>query len=701
MKRTLLLILLTIALLHALHITEDTVWDRRENPYIFEENVYVHSNATLTILPGCEIHIKAMPSSNGDNFWYDSSGEAEAKIFYVSGRINAIGTEEEPITFTRYPDTEAYAWGGIFVDEGADKPIFQYCEFKGTYRNVFLDWTETCGAVCCHNGDFRIENCTFTNCQTAIGSNNIQEDMFIYGNIIQATEEAQYYPDSRYFGFSISSDYEYNQNHQCVVARNQFIDILDIITGTYSSGAIQMRYIYNKYVRSNEYRIYDDAEESLLRTQSTVAHYGDRYYNWASQIRVKGNIDTVGYFRKNYVYDHDIDEYSMTLIMPGFYSYISENTFDGDIRVQTYGADSTIICNNIVMNGNNEECISVYTPNAIYNNLYINSMYVRSSDDQLAFFGNTFATDKDYCISHPTIGSNVYGNLLIAEEEIIHASNPRGTFSYNYMNHPLPVDPYFYDGGGNIIGDDPMFADTLNGDYSLADGSPCIDAGMPDGDYPPTDILGNVRVWDGDGDGIATIDIGAFEYGAPFWGGIEGYVYEEDGETPLDIAKITVDGVQFPEWSDSTGWFRILTGPGTFTLNIERMHYDDQQVSGIVVEQGSPTYQNVTMQGLEAHDYDNLIQKYTITIEQNSPNPFNPTTTISYSIPADSRVVLNVYNIKGQLVKRLVDEHIERGQHQAIWNGNDETGKRVSSGVYLYRLESCGKKITKKCLLLK
>ncbi len=227
------------------------------------------------------------------------------------------------------------------------------------------------------------------------------------------------------------------------------------------------------------------------------------------------------------------------------------------------------------------------------------------------------------------------------------------------MNHPFPA--FATDGGGNIYGEDPMFANPFVGDYSLAEGSPCIDAGMPDGDYPPTDILGNVRVWDGDGDGVATIDIGAFEYGAPFWGGIEGYVYEEDGETPLDIAKITVDGVQFPEWSDSTGWFRILTGPGTFTLNIERMYYDDQQVTGIVVEQGSPTYRNITMQSLEAHDYDNLIQQYTITMEQNTPNPFNPTTTIAYSIPKDDKVELKVYNIKGQLVKTLVNDHLEAG----------------------------------------
>ncbi len=85
----------------------------------------------------------------------------------------------------------------------------------------------------------------------------------------------------------------------------------------------------------------------------------------------------------------------------------------------------------------------------------------------------------------------------------------------------------------------------------------------------------------------------------------------------------------------------------------------------------------------------------------NYPNPFNPTTTISYSIPKDDKVVLKVYNIKGQLVKMLVNDHLEAGTHKAVWNGDNECGKNVSSGIYLYRLESGGKSKAQKMLLLK
>ena len=86
----------------------------------------------------------------------------------------------------------------------------------------------------------------------------------------------------------------------------------------------------------------------------------------------------------------------------------------------------------------------------------------------------------------------------------------------------------------------------------------------------------------------------------------------------------------------------------------------------------------------------------------NYPNPFNPTTTISFSIPEESKVDLIVYNIKGQKVRNLVNDDFKKGTHSVIWNGFDESGKLVSSGVYFYKLYVNGKsKSVRKCLLLK
>jgi len=84
------------------------------------------------------------------------------------------------------------------------------------------------------------------------------------------------------------------------------------------------------------------------------------------------------------------------------------------------------------------------------------------------------------------------------------------------------------------------------------------------------------------------------------------------------------------------------------------------------------------------------------------PNPFNPTTTISFSIPEESKVGIEIYNIKGQKVKQLVDEQLTEGIHSVIWDGKNDSSKSVSSGVYFYKLKVNGKdKAIKKCLLLK
>ncbi len=697
MKRALFFILLSITLLYALDIAEDTTWGPEDNPYIFDENVNVLEGATLTILPGCEILMKAMPSGASGLFYVTDSGEAHAKIFHVYGKIVAIGTEDEPITFTRNPDTEGFAWGGIFVDETADTPVFEYCELMGVYRNVFTDGSKTVGGICVRGCDFRIKYCTFTNCKAGITYQNLPCDVMIYGNTFTKTEPGQYATDIYYDAINGYSDWEYSSSPQIIIARNRLINITRSYNEIYHGGGGIKLWIFNYHYNSPDSDDNFEDEANNERNQSMTCVYGGKYIiNGISG--GGGEIDNMSYFRKTYV-SYPLEGFPGGTVSSGFH-VISDNIFIGNVAIGDYAADSTVVCNNVVCRPDEYyEFFMPDNPSSIFNNTFTGYLSIYPTIATCTMFNNTLQTGFYCCLASCDHEFNVMNNILCAGDEIIPAGSPTTIFSYNFMNHPLP--DYVTDGGGNIIGDDPMFADTLNGDYSLAEGSPCIDAGMPDGDYPPTDILGNVRVWDGDGDGTATIDIGAFEYGAPFWGGIEGYVYEEDGETPLDIAKITVDGVQFPEWSDSTGWFRILTGPGTFTLNVERMYYEGQQVSGIVVEQGAATYREITMQSLDAHDYDNLIQQYTITMEQNSPNPFNPTTTISYSIPKDDKVELKVYNIKGQLVKTLVNDHLEAGSHKAVWNGDNQSGKNVSSGIYLYRLEAGGRAIARKMLLLK
>ena len=89
-------------------------------------------------------------------------------------------------------------------------------------------------------------------------------------------------------------------------------------------------------------------------------------------------------------------------------------------------------------------------------------------------------------------------------------------------------------------------------------------------------------------------------------------------------------------------------------------------------------------------------------LDQNYPNPFNPNTTIQYTIPINRKVSIKVYNITGQLVRTLVDnEMANAGTHKVVWNGKNNFGRNVSTGIYLYSLEWAGMKKVKRMTLVK
>ena len=97
---------------------------------------------------------------------------------------------------------------------------------------------------------------------------------------------------------------------------------------------------------------------------------------------------------------------------------------------------------------------------------------------------------------------------------------------------------------------------------------------------------------------------------------------------------------------------------------------------------------------------DNIIPQVT-ELQGNYPNPFNPETAIRYAVKQDGQVSLRIFNLKGQLVKTLVNEQVKAGYHRITWNGKDNFGTDVATGIYLYRLETKTYNQTKKMMLMK
>ena len=90
-----------------------------------------------------------------------------------------------------------------------------------------------------------------------------------------------------------------------------------------------------------------------------------------------------------------------------------------------------------------------------------------------------------------------------------------------------------------------------------------------------------------------------------------------------------------------------------------------------------------------------------LTLYQNFPNPFNPQTNISFFLPEPQHVMLTIYDIQGRKVRALVDKTRDAGNNKLVWDGKNDLGNTVGSGVYYYRLLAGKKIITKKLVVVR
>ncbi|MDH4223070.1 MAG: T9SS type A sorting domain-containing protein, partial [candidate division Zixibacteria bacterium] len=136
-----------------------------------------------------------------------------------------------------------------------------------------------------------------------------------------------------------------------------------------------------------------------------------------------------------------------------------------------------------------------------------------------------------------------------------------------------------------------------------------------------------------------------------------------------------------------------------FSFPLYYLEYEDARglIVSLMRDFGEPL-------GVEEAPVATLPERF--TLKQNYPNPFNPSTTIQYRVRGLEfggflHTTLSVYNILGQKVRTLVDEERLPGEYKVIWDGRDERGNEVSSGIYFYQLKTKDHTETKKMVLLK
>lgn len=104
---------------------------------------------------------------------------------------------------------------------------------------------------------------------------------------------------------------------------------------------------------------------------------------------------------------------------------------------------------------------------------------------------------------------------------------------------------------------------------------------------------------------------------------------------------------------------------------------------------------------VSAEDFEILFSKLQIRFLKNYPNPFNPVTKIQFDLTQAGKTEVKIFNIKGQKVKTLLDQELEAGIHNIVWSGKDDNGKRVTSGIYFYKVTVNKQEKIKKMIMIK
>ena len=147
----------------------------------------------------------------------------------------------------------------------------------------------------------------------------------------------------------------------------------------------------------------------------------------------------------------------------------------------------------------------------------------------------------------------------------------------------------------------------------------------------------------------------------------------------------TIEISDFATIDPESGTPQNFTEPFEYTVTAEN---SDEQIWTVTVSLVVSSEDDITM------SVTKLFGNY--------PNPFNPETTISFSVAQTSSfVTIDIYNIKGQKVKALINDKFDAGAHQVVWDGKDNSGKPVSSGIYFYKIKASNYTSTKKMILMK
>ncbi len=298
---------------------------------------------------------------------------------------------------------------------------------------------------------------------------------------------------------------------------------------------------------------------------------------------------------------------------------------------------------------------------------------------------------------------------------------PTGDIIAGMAFHPVSGQLWASVGGFGAVNADGIYTiDTGSGAATLV-GTTGLGGATPDIKF---DMLGNLYGSKGGGGGandlirISQVDGSGTVIGPTgSIGAIAGLASWVDNPVPTTFQAFdaeALDGKVNVSWDvavtgDVLVGFHVQrrSGNGNFvTVNTERLNSDARSYDDATALPGTKYGYRVvviTLDGEPAYSPEALVttKSLQLALDQNHPNPFNPTTTIGFTVPDNSFVSLKIYDVAGRLVSTLVSENRVAGKFAETWNGIDNNGNRAASGLYFYRLTVGNRVLTKKMVMLK
>jgi hypothetical protein len=617
-------------------INQNTILTAANSPYIALSDLAVRPNVSLSIEPGAEIQLVAGAS------------------IYVNGQFSANGSEDLPVTIRGIGANGR--WGALCFENATGQSSLSHLKIDGATTGA--DAVRFKAAVSTYNSDITLDDVTMR---------NVGQPFYGRGGTIVIT-------NSSLDGTGAGDD---------------------IINIQYASARVE-----NCHLFGNGELDFDSVNDGIIRN------------NRIDIISTNSNRDGI-----------DIGASENVLIE-------NNRVFDCPDKGISVGEKSidTIIRGNLVVNTSMAVAVKDSSTATIDRNTFYDDSVGVACYEKVANQGGGFAEVR---------------NTIFAKSKVAEASTDgKSTIRIDYSLSDKSQLP----GTGNIFGD-PRFENVAENNFYLHPGSPCIDAGDPSSPNDPDGTRADIGAFffnTGPGDfsniyinelmasNTKTLVDNAGDYDD--W--IEIY---NKGDFPVDLAGLYMtDDFSTPDlwvvpsgYPDSTmiqpGHFLLIWAdaevnqgvlhagfklnaageqvalvrptPDGFTF-VDSISFGQQadDVSYGRAEDGGPSWKTFTrptpgapaetLSVPPSEDSPSLPKDF--VVYQNYPNPFNPSTTLVFDLPRAAKVTVDIFNVIGRRVARLMEEEKQAGHYQVEWRGLDDAGHPVTSGVYFYKI-SAGK----------